>query len=217
MTSGGPPVQESRPPVPAGFLLFLLLAAACAASADEPSAEGATGYASVNYFLPEGDADIVQPTVFGDRGPLHLEARYNYEGRDTGSLWAGINLSGGDDVAADFTPMLGLVFGSASGIAPGYRLSLGWRDIGLYSEAEYVFDADDSDDDFFYTWTELTVSPSGAWRTGLVIQRTKTYEAPFDVQRGLLFGMHAGRFDVTAYVLNPDETPVYVLAAGAAF
>lgn len=203
----------------ARLLFFCLLLPAGNVSAGEAPApaEPASWYASANLYLLEGDDDYLQPTVFVDRGHLHLEARYNYEDRDTGSIWAGYNLSAGDEFALEFTPMLGAVFGNTAGIAPGFKATLGWRGLELYSEAEYVIDADDADDSFFYTWTELTVAPSEWWRAGFVIQRTKSYETKFDVQRGLLLGLHRGRLDLTAYVLNPDESPAYVLAVGAAF
>ena len=39
---------------------------------------------------------MLQPTITADYGWLHLEARYNYEGLDTGSAWIGYNFSVGD-------------------------------------------------------------------------------------------------------------------------
>lgn len=200
------------------ILIVLLVASGRAAAGDSLApAESASGYASANFYCLEGEGDYVQPTVFVDRGHLHLEARYNYEDRDAGSIWAGYNLSAGDQFTVEFTPMLGAVFGNTVGIAPGYKASLGWRRLELYSEAEYVVDTDDVDDSFLYTWTELSVAPAEWWRAGFVIQRTKSYETEFDVQRGLLLGFHRGRLDFTAYVLNPDESPAYVLAVGAGF
>ena len=208
----------SRDIVSARLLSFLLLAAGRASAAESPApAEPASWYASANFYLLEGEDDFLQPTAFVDHGRLHLEARYNYEDRDTGSIWAGYNLSAGDEFALKFTPMLGAVVGSTAGIAPGYKASLSWRRLELYSEAEYVVDTDGADDSFFYTWTELSVAPAEWWRAGLVIQRTKSYETEFEVQRGLLLGFHRGRLDFTAYVLNPDESPAYVLAVGAGF
>lgn len=43
------------------------------------------------YFVPD-DSNFLVPVITGDRGRLHLEARYNYEDRDTGSAWIGYNL-----------------------------------------------------------------------------------------------------------------------------
>jgi len=110
------------------------------------------------YFVPD-DREYVQPTFTADRGWLHLEARYNYEALDTGSAWLGYNFSGGERVAWEITPMIGGVFGDTTGVAPGYKGSLTWLKLELYSEGEYVFDTGSTSDSFFYNWSELTLAP----------------------------------------------------------
>ena len=118
------------------------------------------------YIVPDS-REYVQPTVTADRDWLHLEARYNYEALNTGSAWIGYNFSGGEKLAWEFTPMLGGVFGNITGIAPGYKGSLSWWKLELYSEGEYVFDTGNSSDSFFYNWSELTFRPwtgfASAW------------------------------------------------------
>ena len=42
------------------------------------------GASLYSYFVPD-DREYVQPTISADRDWLHLEARYNYEGLETGS------------------------------------------------------------------------------------------------------------------------------------
>ena len=197
---------------------WLLLATGppAAQSASLPS-EPWSYYASASVYIVEKDEDYVQPTIAADRGRLHLETRFNYEDRDTGSAWVGYNFSVGEELLVEFTPMLGVVFGNTTGIAPGYKGSLSWRNLTLYSETEYVLDTDDSDDSFLYTWAEFTLAPADGWRAGLVVQRTKVYETGFDIQRGVLLGFSYGRLEVTAHVFNPDESPVVMLAAGASF
>ena len=144
--------------------------------------------ASVYTYIVPDDRDYVQPTFTADRGWLHLEARYNYEALETGSAWVGYNFSGGEKLAWEFTPMLGGVFGDTTGIAPGYKGSLSWWKLELYSEGEYVFDTGDSSDSFFYNWSELTLAPVDWFRFGLVTQRTRVYQTDRDIQRGLLVG-----------------------------
>jgi hypothetical protein len=100
--------------------------------------------------LPSDGGNYVQPTVGADRGRLHLEARYNYENLETGSAWLGVNFSGGKALEWAFTPLLGGVFGDTTGIAPGFAGSLSWRMIELSSENEYVVDAGNRSDSFFY-------------------------------------------------------------------
>ena len=75
------------------------------------------------YIVPDS-REYVQPTFTADRGWLHLEARYNYEGLDSGSAWIGYNFSVGEKLSLAFTPMLGGVFGDTTGVAPGYKYTL---------------------------------------------------------------------------------------------
>lgn len=222
-------MTRMRALVPASLAILLAAGAARA----QPPAPGAPGPAPAQqgpadaaaptwafsaavsgYFLPD-DADYAQPAFTADRGWLHLEGRFNYEDRDTGSAWFGYNVSVGDTVTFEFTPMIGAVFGTTSGVAPGYRASLGWRMLQLYSETEFVFDAESSADNFLYTWSELEVAPADWCRFGLVVQRTKVYQTDFDIQRGFFLGVSYRRLDVTAYVFNPDaDRPTVVVAVG---
>jgi hypothetical protein len=166
------------------------------------------------YVVPDS-RDYVQPTLLADKGRLHLEARYNYEGIDTVSAWVGLNYAGGDEWAWRITPMAGVVGGDTRGVAPGFRGALGWKRFELYSEGEYLFGIDSSNDNFFYSWTELTWSPVDAFRFGLVAQHTQLYQTDRDVQRGFLVGLTLNRMQFTATVLNPDDKATVV--AGLSF
>ena len=175
-------------------------------------------YASVyGYIVPES-RDYVNVNFSADRGWLHLEARYNYEALDTGSLWVGYNLSFGKELVFDFAPTLGGVFGGLTGVAPGYNLALTYKHFSLSSQSEYVFDTDDSANNFFYTWSEITYAPVEWFRAGIVIQRTKAYKSDLDIQRGFLVGTAYKKVDFTTYVFNLGWTdPTVVLAMGLSF
>ena len=144
----------------------------------------------MGYFPPQ-DPDYGQPTVMADRGALHLETRYNYEGIDTGSAWVGWNFGVGEKLRPDATLMAGGVFGETKGVAPGYELTVSLGPFELYSEGEYVVDVEDSDNNFLYNWSQLSYSPLEWLSVGLVSQRTRTYETGLDVQRGFLVGLDA--------------------------
>ena len=156
------------------------------------------------YVIPD-DSNYVQPTFTADRGRMHLEARYNYEAQKTGSVWFGLNFSGGETVEWELTPIVGGVFGEVDGIAPGYKGSISWRRISLYSESEYVIDTADTSESFFYNWSELTYSITESLRAGLVIQRTRAYQTDRDVQRGLIVGYSYRRAELSFCVFNPDD------------
>ena len=164
------------------------------------------------YVVPD-DGDYLQPTLIANKGDLHLEARYNYEDRNTASLWIGWNYKGGNEWAWRITPMLGYAFGDSEGIAPGYRGAVDWKRFEFYSEGEYLVGTDSDTDNFFYSWTELTWSPVDAFRVGLVSQHTHAYNSDRDIQRGFLFGLSLKRVQVTATVLNPDQDSIVIVGA----
>jgi hypothetical protein len=173
---------------------------------------------SVNGYLVPESRDYVQPTVAADHGWLHVEARYNYENLETGSIWGGYNFGSGEKLAWEFTPMLGGVFGNTTGIAPGYHGSLDWWKLSLYSEGEFLVDTGDSSGDYFYNWSELSLAPVPWLRFGLVTQRTRAYRTDLDIQRGFLAGVSFKKLSVTAYIFNPDESkPTFVLATALEF
>ena len=165
------------------------------------------------YIVPDGDS-YVQPTVTADRGRLHLEGRYNYESQRTGSAWVGVNFSGGEHVEWELTPIFGAVFGEIDGVAPGYKGSISWRKLSLYSESEYVIDAANSSDSFLYNWSEFTYAPTDAFRFGLVVQRTRAYQTDRDVQRGFIAGYVYKRAEFTLCVFNPDDDKPTVAFSG---
>ena len=172
---------------------------------------------AATYIVPNDQA-YAQPTFTADRDWLHLEARYNYESLKTGSVWIGYNLSGGEKLEWEFKPMLGGVFGNTTGIAPGYKGSLSWWKLELYSEGEYVFDTGNSGGSFFYSWSELSLSPVEWFRVGLVGQRTRAYRTDVDIQRGLLMGFSYKKMDFTSYVFNLDRNrPTWVFSLGVSF
>jgi hypothetical protein len=58
-------------------------------AAEQPAGPAWAFSASAYAYFPPDSQNYVQPTIRGDRGWLHLEARYNYEALDTGSVWIG--------------------------------------------------------------------------------------------------------------------------------
>lgn len=194
-----------------------------ATDAPPPAAEDAEeqrwsfSASAYTYVVPD-DQDYVQPTVTADRGWLHLEARYNYEALETGSAWVGWNFSGGERLAWELTPMIGGVFGDTTGLAPGYRGSLGWWKLELSSEGEYVLDTVDSSGSFLYAWSELSLAPVDWTRLGVAGQRTRVYETGRDLHRGVLGGLVYKGVELTTYVFDPDTSrPTVVVAVGVTF
>jgi hypothetical protein len=184
---------------------------------EQAAADWSFSASAYTYIVPDS-RDYVQPTITADRGWLHLEARYNYEDRETASVWVGYNYHVGEKLSLDITPMVGGVFGNTTGIAPALRASLKWWRLVLYGEGEYVFNTRERADSFFYLWSELTVSPVDWLRVGLVAQRTRVYESERDINRGFLVGLSYKKVEVAGHVFNPDlSKPTYVISVRVEF
>ena len=196
-TTGGAPMPTSAPAAPA-----------------QTQPTWAFRFAAATYFLPD-DEDYVQPTITADRGALHLESRYNYEERNSLSVFAGWTFGFGRKIRLDVTPMFGAVAGELDGVIPGLELSLTAGPLEFYSEGEYVIDAHDTSNRFLYNWSELSVWPTDWLRVGLVAQRTRVFDEPRDVQRGLLGGVSIGRFEGVAYWFNPGASGRYFVTSFA--
>jgi hypothetical protein len=171
----------------------------------------------LDYIFP-GEDDLVMGVATADHDALHLETRYNYEARNTASVWGGWNWSTGEEVEFAITPMLGAVFGDVDGVAPGCKLSLGWKRFDYYLESEVVFDAHHDEDNFIYAWSELGWKPVDWMRVGLVGQRTRVVEDGLDVQRGFLAQAIVGRWTFGVDWFNPlGEASFTVVAATVEF
>jgi hypothetical protein len=207
----------------AALTLVVLLASSASGQATSNSKPNSPGSSASNpwsfsltadgYVVPHSEF-FMSPTVAADREWLHLEARYNYENQQTGSLWIGYNFSMGNKLVFEATPMIGGVFGNTTGVAPGFEVSLSYKRIVLSSSGEYVFDTRNQNGSFFYSWPQLTYSPLDWLHLGLVAQRTKAYHTSFDIQRGLLVGFSHKKAEFTTYIFNPgwsDPTLVFEL------
>ena len=91
-----------------------------------------------------GGDDTTSAIAAADRGPLHLEARYGYEAKDSRSAFVGWTFSGGETVTWELTPLIGGAWGPLQAFVPGFEASLAWGKLDFYVEAEFVRDRKES-------------------------------------------------------------------------
>ncbi len=153
-----------------------------------------------------------------DRGPLHLEARYNYESVGARSAFVGWTFSGGETITWEITPLLGGAWGSVHAFVPAVEASVSWRQFDFYIEAEAVRDQREHDDSYFYAWSELGYRPAEWLRFGLAAQRTRAYGGERDIQRGPFAQLTWRRVTLGGFWFNPgSKDQVFVASLGVAF
>ena len=168
--------------------------------------------ASAYYYILPGEKNTTTLLGYADHKWLHLEARYNYEDRKTGSVFGGYLVDGGGKLTWSLTPMIGFVFGNTDGIAPGLETSLAWKKFDFYSESEYVFDFTAKENNFFYTWTELAITPFRNFRTGISGNRTRLYQSELEVQKGIFTEYSFWKLTTGLHYFNPFSDDYFLIA-----
>jgi hypothetical protein len=185
------------------IVLFLPLLQSISYSQDEDSLTSSGWALTAETDLYFTDPFIFLPILITDKGNLHLEVRYNYEDLKTFSGWAGYNFFGGEEFEYFITPMIGVAVGRTDGVAPGLEFTLSYAGFELYSESEYLFDFESEENNFFYSWTDLTYSPLDWLWLGISGQRTRLYQTDVEIERGLILGSAYKNFEITSYFYNP--------------
>jgi hypothetical protein len=183
------------------FSFVVMLWTICSVQAQESADKQWNFSSDINfYFIPEDF--FVLPVIRLDKNVLHLEARYNYEDRETFSGWVGYNFMGGNEFEYTITPMVGGVVGLTNGIAPGLEFTISYKGFELYNEAEYLFDTESSENNFYYNWADLTYSPNDWLWFGISGQRTRLYQTDLEIQRGIILGGGSEHWELTGYLYN---------------
>lgn len=164
------------------------------------------------YIIPE-EKNTATVIGYADYKRWHFEVRYNYEDRQTGSVFAGRRFEWGNKMVFGATPMVGFVLGNTDGIAPGIELDLAWKIFDYYSETEYVIDYTGKESNFIYVWGEIGVTPFKSFRTGFTYQRTKLYQSQFEMQRGLFAAYQFWKITTGFYFFDPFSNSQFMIAS----
>ena len=190
------------------FLFALVCNSGYAQKTDTASVSGWHHLIEANFYFLK-DNFMFTPIYAVDKNWLHLEARYNYEDKNTFSAWFGYNFSGGRKFQYTITPMLGGLAGSIYGMAPGIEMDFRFCRFEFSSQSEYVFNFNDRKNYFFYNWTDITYSPLDWLWFGFSYQRNRLYQTSLDFQYGRILGGGYRWFGLTTYVYNIGTSDLF--------
>ena len=171
------------------------------------------GSIEFDYNLVQDDDDYLMPTIVLELSGWHFEGRRNYEEKNSSSLWIGYNFEFGNEIKLNLIPLAGLVIGSVAGAAPGLELEISYDILNINIQSEYFFNAESIDDSFLYTWNEVGVAPTDWLYAGVVVERTRSYDADKEVQTGIYAGISYSDFYFTTYFFDPDQVDMSMLFA----
>ncbi|HEY4234837.1 MAG TPA: hypothetical protein VGM76_15500 [Lacipirellulaceae bacterium] len=164
-----------------------------------------------------GGENYTSVIAAADHGPLHLEARYNYESIGARSAYVGWAFSGGDSLTWQVTPIAGGAWGTTKSFVAGVEASVAWRAVDFYVEAEYV-PTSSADESYTYAWSELGLRAAPWLRIGLAGQRTRAYGGDREFQRGPFAQITWRAVTLGGYWFNPGANDqVFVASLGVKF
>ena len=184
-----------------------------------PAAKPSWEFALTAYpTVVRGGDNYTSAIAAADRGPLHLEARYNYESIGARSAFVGWTFSGGEAVTWELTPLVGGAWGTTQAFVPGLEATVAWGPLDVYVEAEYVRDSSERTDSYTYAWSELGLRPVAWLRVGIAGQRTRLYGGDREFQRGPFAQVTWSRITIGGYWFNPGSNDqIFVGMIGATF
>lgn len=202
------------------FLSMLMVAPAAAqqsANEELPAApdsisSGWSFVASAYYYILPEENNLTTLLGYATYRAVHLEARYNYEYENSVSVFGGYRFESGNTFIWGATPMIGGVFGNINGVIPGLELDLTWKKLDFYSGSEYVIDLEGKENNYFYTWSELAISPLENLRAGISASRTRLYQTDFDFQRGIFAEYSFWKLSSGVHYFNPFSSERYFIA-----
>ena len=198
------------------LLLFIVLASVklFAQENETDSTDSRWNFSAwMEMIIIPGDESFINPTFYARHETLHLEGRYNYEDRNTASLWAGRRFKFGKPVEFVMVPMVAIVFGNTNGLAPGVETEITYNKFDFYSEIEYLFDFKTKENNFFYMYSELAIRPIRPIRTGIITQRTKLFESERELQRGIFAEYYFGRCRAGFFYFSPFGSDSFGIAS----
>ena len=170
-------------------------------------------HAEGDYYIYPHLENILIGIVTADRNIGHIEMRYNYEAKNTASVFGGLNFKMGNRLKLILTPVTGLVFGETNGIAPGIEADLRYKIFELSSQTEYLVDFAGKENDYLYTWSEFGITITDQCSAGIAAQRTRLYKTNLDLQRGMYARYTFKKCTAAVYYFNPFSSGYFFVAS----
>jgi hypothetical protein len=170
------------------------------------------------YYYFVHDNNTLMLTGSADHKSLHLETRYNYEDENSISVFAGWTFQGGKKIQFDIKPMVGIFASKTRGFVPALETSISYKCFDLYIESECVFDmkrnnTKENDNNYFYTWQELAITPVEWLRTGIAGQATYLFRQEKDIQKGIFAEYSFWKFTAGVHYFISRSTNNYIISS----
>jgi len=159
------------------------------------------------YYLLSDKTVVFAPIAsYQFDNSLYFEGRYNYEEMNTFSAYIGKTFENNSAFKYSFSPIAGGVFGTYKGASLGANVSFEYKNLYFSSQPQYTFTFNKTkEDNFIYSWSELSYQIKGWLAAGISAQHTKLYQAKGLVEKGLLLSFSYKKWSLPLYIFNPES------------
>lgn len=109
----------------------------------------------IDFQFPKGDKPLITTQLWTYVKKAYFEARYNYEDRETFSLYGGRSFKVGKNNELDIIPMVGGSVGKFNGVSPALTIILeaGW--VRGFSQNQYSINLKEQKSNFIFDWSAI--------------------------------------------------------------
>ncbi len=164
------------------------------------------------YYYYKGSPGTYAPIVsYEFNNNLYLEGRYNYEDINTGSLYIGKTFETSSALSVSFTPIAGAVFGFYKGASIGANLYVNYKRLNLSHQPQYTLSTAGKENNFLYSWSDLSLDLTDNIAVGVSAQHTKTTYEKSLLEKGVMLQFSFKNWSLPIYAYNPQSSDRYFL------
>lgn len=165
---------------------------------------------SQDYYIYKNNSSSIVPFIYYEtKNSWYAAARYNYEADQTFSLQFGKKFSKQGSLSYSVVPLAGLLAGKFKGFSIGTQAEIEVGKFSFFTEPEYCVQFQSQTENFFYSWSELSIQPSKIFYTGLALQTTKNKSFGWTNEPGAFLGICIKNFEIPFYVFKVSPSTNY--------
>jgi hypothetical protein len=169
------------------------------AQADDEIIHDSGIFATLEYS-PNNELLII-PQLWFYSNDIYVEARYNYEDKQTLSYYIGKSFSIDNDVEFEIIPMFGASFGNTFGVSPAFNMTLEYKRFSTYTECQYTYNFRDKRNSFYFDRTNFSTEINKYFDLGGAIQiyRPNEGEPFFKIGPSVSFNFTSFKLELIAF------------------
>lgn len=171
---------------------------------------GQFGFEQYSYVNNSEAISIVPMATFESTRNWYMEARFNYEEKNSFSLYFGKTFTYQKKMFISVTPIAGAVVGQYKGGSVGVNVDIDYRKLFYSMQSQYTFSINRANEDFLFAWSEIAYQPFKWCYFGLSTQQTYLIQSATSLfEPGLLIGFIIGSWTFPIYSFSPGSSSGY--------